>query len=93
MPTKKNNLIKFSELDKIENPTLADILTVLNGGKAEKFFLKKAKQDGDGYKQPFTAKGAKLYGALTSILFAVGRLTGDSTEDTVETLDEIANEE
>lgn len=84
----------YKKLDGIKNPTLEDILIALNGGKNEKMFLKHVQRDDDGYvTKTFTVKGAKLYGALTSILFAVGRLTGDRTEDTVETLDEIANEE
>lgn len=84
----------FKKLDEIKNPCLESILIALNGGKKEKMFLKHVQRDKDGYvTKTFTRKGARLYGDLTSLLFAVGRLTGADTEDIVETLDSIANED
>ena len=70
--------------------TLEDILRKLG---SENPFLPEVETDEDGHKQPFTDEGAKAYGKLIEILYAVGTLTGANMEDIIETLDNIACEE
>lgn len=84
------------KIELIENPTLEDVLVAFNGYKKEKVLLKKVQRDDDGYvKKTFTKKGGKLYENLTSLLFGIGRLTGnlDAMIDVVDDLDEIAKDE
>ncbi len=86
---KTKKTITADKLDKLKYPTLEDILAVLNGGKYEKFFLSRPKIDADGHTEDLTAKGAKVYEKLTSILYACARLTGGEVENIVEELDTI----
>lgn len=88
----KGKTISVGKLDKLEHPTLEDILAVVNGGKYEKFFLKRHKEFPDGSREYLTKKGGEVYGKLVSILYAVARCTG-KTEDVVEALDGITTEE
>lgn len=97
----KGKAISVDMLDKLEHPTLEDILAVVNGGKYEKFFLKRCKEFPDGSREYLTKKGGEVYGKLVSILYAVARCTGvdenynggHTTEDVVEALDDITREE
>lgn len=70
--------------------TLEDILRELG---SEDPFLLEVETDEDGHKQPFTDEGAKAYGKLIEILYAVGTLTNTYMGDIVEELDSIACEE
>lgn len=89
----KRRTISVDMLDKLENPTLEDILAVVNGGKYEKFFLKRRKEFPDGSREYLTKKGGEVYGRLVSILYAVARCTGITMEGIVEVLDDITTEE
>lgn len=84
--------ISVDMLDKLEHPTLEDILAVMNRGKYEKFFLKRRKEFPDGSREYLTKKGGEVYGRLVSILHAVARCTGITTEDIVDVLDDITTE-
>jgi hypothetical protein len=98
---KGKKTISVGRLDKLEHPTLEDILAVVNGGKYDKFFLKRYKEFSDGSREYLTKKGGKVYGRLVSILYAVARCTGIdenynggyTMEDVVEDLDDITKEE
>lgn len=90
---KRRETISVDRLDKLEHPTLEDILAVVNRGKYEKFFLKRRKEFPDGSREYLTKKGGEVYGRLVSILYAVARCTGITTEDIVEVLDGITTEE
>ena len=70
--------------------TLEDILNTLGSKKP---FLDKIIIDEDGGRQPFTKGGAKAYGKLTEILYAIGELTNTDMNDIVEELDSIANQD
>ena len=93
--------ISVDGLNRLEYPTLEDILAVVNGGKYEKFFLKRRKEFPDGSREYLTKKGGEVYGRLVSILYAVAKCTGiddnytggHTTDDVVEALDEITTEE
>lgn len=97
----KRKTISVDRLDKLEHPTLEDILAVVNGGKYEKFFLKRHKEFPDGSREYLTKKGGEVYGRLVSILYAVAKCTGidkncnggHTTDDVVEVLDNITTEE
>lgn len=97
----KGKTISVDELGRLEHPTLEDILAVVNGGKYEKFFLKRRKEFPDGSREYLTKKGGEVYGRLVSILYAVASCTGidenynggHTTEDVVEALDDITREE
>ena len=97
----KGRTISVYRLDRLEHPTLEDILAVVNGGKYEKFFLKRRKEFPDVSREYLTKKGGEAYGRLVSILYAVARCTGidenynggHTTEDVVEALDDITREE
>ena len=97
----KGRTISVYRLDRLEHPTLEDILAVVNGGKYEKFFLKRRKEFPDGSREYLTKKGGEAHGRLVSILYAVARCTGidenynggHTTEDVVEALDDITREE
>lgn len=101
MVKKHRKKISADALDRLEYPTLEDILAVVNGGKYEKFFLKRSKESPDGSREYLTRKGGETYGRLVSILYAVARCTGidedysggHATEDVVEALDDITREE
>ena len=92
--------ITVERLDSLGNPTLEDILAFLNGGKYEKFFLIHPREFPDGSRKFMTRKGGKLYGKLTSLVYAVARCTnvdrdyerGHTTEDVVEILDDIVGD-
>ena len=85
--------ITTEKLDELKSPTLEDLLAVMNNGKYDKFFLRRPKEFPDGSRQFMTRKGSKMYGRLTSILYAVARLTDVSMAHAVETLDAITREE
>ena len=87
----KAKKITASALDKMETPTLEDILAVVNGGRYERFFLKRIKTYSDGSRNGLTRRGGKVYGDLVSLLYACARITGGDVEDIVETLDDIAD--
>lgn len=74
------------------SPTLEDVMAAVNGGVYERFFLKRPRKYRDGSRECLTAKGAKVYGRLVSVLYACSMLTESSVEDIVEELDMIANE-
>lgn len=92
---RRSKSITPDQLDKMEYPTLEDILAVVNDGKYEKFFLERPKEFPDGSREYMTRAGGAVYGKLVSIIYAVARLTGidetynegHMTEDVVETLD------
>lgn len=91
--------ITVEQLDKLENPTLEDILALVNGGNYDKFFRDKPREFPDGSREYMTAKGAKAYGRLTCLLYAVHRCAnmedysgGYSMDDVVEELDYIIKE-
>lgn len=67
--------ITAERLDAVKYPTLEDVLAFMNGGKYQKFFLKHPKTYPDGSCEAFTPAGARAYGRLTSLLYAVDRLT------------------
>jgi hypothetical protein len=93
--------ISVDKLDNLAHPTLEDILAVVNGGKYEKFFLKRHKEFPDGSREYLTKKGGEVYGRLVSILYAVAKCTGfnktynggHTMNDVVEALDDITTEE
>lgn len=97
----KRRTISVDSLDNLEHPTLEDILAVVNGGKYEKFFLKRRKEFPDGSREYLTKKGGEVYGRLVSILYAVAKCTGIDEDcnggytmaSIVETLDDITKEE
>lgn len=82
--------IKKEELDGKERPTLEDILAFINGGKYQRFFLKKPKVNPDGTRWALTETGSKLYAKLVSILYAADRcaVDGITVEDIVNILDD-----
>lgn len=82
----------MEKLDKIENPTLEDILACVNGGKYDKFFRSRPKEDTEGHREGLTRKGSQVYAKLISILYACARLTGSNVESIVEDLDNITDE-
>jgi len=96
-----NKRITMEQLDAMENPTLEDILAFVNGGRYQKFFLKHPKAYRDGSVEVFTSAGGRVYGELTSLLYAVARLTRMSEiykgeynmGDVVEELDSIVHED
>jgi len=85
--------ITTKKLDELKNPTLEDLLAVMNDGKYDRFFLRRPREFPDGSRQFMTRKGNKMYDRLTSILYAVARLTDVDMENTVETLDTIVRDE
>ena len=87
----KAKKITASALDKMETPTLEDILAVFNGGRCEGLLLKRIKTYSDGSRNGLTRRGGKVYGDLVSILYACARITGGDVEDIVETLDGMVN--
>ena len=89
--------ITAEQLDVLKDPTLEDILALVNNGKYGKFFRDRPYEFGDGSRECMTLKGIRAYIRLTSILFACGRLVGNdelraSMYDIVERLDGIAEE-
>lgn len=82
----------MEKLDKIENPTLEDILACVNGGKYDKFFRSRPKEDIEGHREGLTKKGSQVYAKLISILYACARLTESNVESIVEELDQITDE-
>lgn len=90
---KRTKTISVAGLDAKEFPSLEDILAVVNGGRYGRFFLKRVKVDAEGRRDGLTQEGARVYGRLVSILYAVARLTDHDMEDAVETLDGITAEE
>ena len=91
---------RTTDLSAIQHPTLDDLLAYLNGGRHERFFLKRPRVAEDGSIETLTRKGARLYGRLTTLLYACARTTGmevynggDTVNDIVEGLDEISEEE
>lgn len=92
--------ITVKQLDANKYPTLEDVLAFVNGGRYQKFFLDHPKVDRDGTVEVFTLAGARAYGKLTSLLYAVDRLTqmtemykgGYNMNGVVEELDLIAHE-
>ena len=92
--------ITTEQLDERKYPTLEDILAFVSGGKYQKFFLKHPKVYRDGSAEMLTPVGARAYRRLTSLLYAVDRLTqmtetyegGYNMDSVVEELDEIASE-
>ena len=102
MPARRGRLraITAEQLDGMKYPTLEDILAFVNGGKYQKFFLKRPKMCPDGSWEVFTPAGARAYGGLTALLYAVDRLTqmtetyggGYDMNGVVEELDAITHE-
>lgn len=98
--TTKRKTITTKQLDSKKCPTLEDILAFVNGGKYQKFFLKRPKVHPDGSVEEFTPAGSRTYKKLTSLLFAVDRLTqmtemyngGYNMSGVVEELDLITHE-
>lgn len=84
--------ITVEQLSSLKNPTLEDIMMLVNGGKYSPFFLQRPKVFKDGSREFFTRKGGKVYGKLVSILYACARLTDVNVEDIVETMDNIVSE-
>lgn len=98
--TTRRRPITAKQLDEMKYPTLEDVLAFVNGGKYQKFFLKRPKTYPDGSCEVFTPAGARAYGKLTSLLYAVDRLTcmtetyggGYDMNGVVEELDSITHE-
>lgn len=96
----RRRTITAEQLDAMKYPTLEDILAFVNGGKYQKFFLKHPKTYPDGSCEEFTPAGGRAYGGLTTLLYAVDRLTqmtetyggGYDMNGVVEELDAIAHE-
>lgn len=97
---RRNAPITVDELERKSAPTLEDILAFVNGGKYQKFFLKRPKVYHDGSVEEFTTAGARAYRKLVAILYAVDRVTqmtetykgGYTIEGVVEELDSITRE-
>lgn len=100
MTKRMGRRITVERLDAMDYPTLDDVLAFVNDGEYEKFFLRRPKVSRDGSLEYLTKKGARVYGRLTSILFAVDRLTqmtetydgGYNMNTVVEELDSIVDE-
>lgn len=98
--TTKRRTITASQLDGMKCPTLEDVLAFVNGGKYQKFFLKRPKTYPDGSCEVFTPAGGRAFGRLTTLLYAVDRLTqmtetykgGYDMNGVVEELDAITHE-
>ena len=96
---RRNASITVDELEQKSSPTLEDLLAFVNGGKYQKFFLKKPKVYPDGSVEEFTTVGARAYRKLITILYAVDTLTqmtdtyngGYTIGDVVEELDSIVH--
>lgn len=89
--------ITVEQLDALKDPTLEDILALVNNGKYGKFFRDRPYEFSDGSRECMTLEGVRAYGRLTSILFACGGLAGNdelraSMCDIVDRLDGIAEE-
>lgn len=98
--TTRQRTITAERLDGIAYPTLEEVLAFVNGGKYQKFFLKRPKVYPDGSCEEFTPAGARAYKKLICLLYAVSRLTrmdetydkGYDMHDVVEELDSIVHE-
>lgn len=85
------------KMDKLPvNPTLEDIMAVVNGEVYQDFFKESPQRREDGGIDPFTRKGAKVYNDLCYVLRGAAKLAGcggQEVERIIERLDGIADSE